>query len=366
VRDPHKSAALPLALLYAALIVYASLYPFTGWRDVGVAPWAYLGAPLPRYWTGFDVGANLAGYLPLGFLLALALRRRHPGWPAVALAALGGTLLSFSMEALQTYLPQRVPSNVDFALNAAGGLAGALAAGALEWLGALERGRRLRARWFMPDSRGALVLLALWPVGLLFPAPVAFGMGQVFERLEEGAARLLADTPFLQWLPLRELDLQPLLPGEEVLCVALGALVPCLLGYTVIARAWRRAVFALAALAAGVAVSALSAGLSYGPVHAWAWIGAPVQQGLWLALLAAALLLALPSRLCVPLLMAVLAAQVVLLNTAPQNPFFALTLQAWEQGRFIHFHGLAQWVGWLWPYAAFVYLIGRVGQTGGR
>ena len=72
------------------------------------------------------------------------------------------------------------------------------------------------------------------------------------------------------------------------------------------------------------------------------------------------------SRLCVPLLMAVLAAQVVLLNTAPQNPFFALTLQAWEQGRFIHFHGLAQWVGWLWPYAAFVYLIGRVGQTGGR
>ena len=40
MRDPHKSAALPLALLYAALIVYASLYPFTGWRDVGVAPWA--------------------------------------------------------------------------------------------------------------------------------------------------------------------------------------------------------------------------------------------------------------------------------------------------------------------------------------
>ena len=26
------------------------------------------------------------------------------------------------------------------------------------------------------------------------------------------------------------------------------------------------------------------------------------------------------------------------------------SLQAWEQGRFIRFHGLAQWVGWLWPY----------------
>ena len=257
----YKSAALPLALLYAGLIVYASLYPFAGWRDVGVAPWAYLWAPLPRYWTRFDVGANLVGYAPLGLLLTLALRRRHRGWRAPALATLGAGLLSFGMEALQTYLPARVASNIDLALNAAGALVGALLAWGLERLGAVERGRRLRARWFVRNSRGALVLLALWPVGLLFPAPVAFGMGQVFERLEEGAARLLADTPFLRWLPLRELDLQPLLPGEEVLCVALGALVPCLLGYTVIARAWRRAVFALAALAAGVAVSALSADL---------------------------------------------------------------------------------------------------------
>ena len=30
------------------------------------------------------------------------------------------------LEALQTYLPQRVSSNVDWALNAAGGLAGAM------------------------------------------------------------------------------------------------------------------------------------------------------------------------------------------------------------------------------------------------
>ena len=362
--NQHKSAALPLGLLYAALIAYASLYPFTGWRDVGVAPWAYLRAPWPQYWTRFDLLANLVGYAPLGFLLTLAMLRMRRGWPALTLATLAAAGLSLCLEALQTYLPLRVASNVDFGLNAAGGLAGALAAWVLERLGAIDTWRRFRARWFVRDSRGALVLLALWPVGLLFPAPVAFGMGQLFERLEEGAARLLEDTPFLRWLPLRELDLQPLLPSEEALCVALGALVPCLLGYTVIARAWRRALFALAALAAGVA--ALSAGLSYGPVHAWAWIGAPVQQGLWLALLAAALLLPLPVRLCVPLLMVVLAAQVVLLNTAPQNPFYALTLQAWEQGRFIHFHGLAQWIGWLWPYAAFVYLIGRVGTTGAR
>ena len=56
--------------------------------------------------------------------------------------------------------------------------------------------------------------------------------------------------------------------------------------------------------------------------------------------------------------------QLALLNAAPQSAYFASTLQSWEQGRFIHFHGLAQWVGWLWPYVAFVYLIVRLARRG--
>ena len=71
----HKSAAWPLALLYVGLIVYASLYPFAEWRDQGIAPWTFLAAPLPRYWTGFDVGINMLGYAPLGGLLALGVLR---------------------------------------------------------------------------------------------------------------------------------------------------------------------------------------------------------------------------------------------------------------------------------------------------
>lgn len=361
----YKSAALPLGLFYAALIVYASLFPFTGWRDQGLVPWAFLWAPWPQYWTRFDLLANLAGYAPLGFLLALALMRMRRAWPAVTLASTAAALLSFTMESLQSYLPLRVASNLDLGLNAAGGVLGALLAFVLERLGAIDRWRRFRARWFVRNSRGALVLLALWPVGLLFPAPVAFGLGQVWERLEEGLAELLQDTPFIEWLPLRELELQPLLPGAELVCVALGALVPCLLGYTVVRHRGRRVLFALSALLVGIGVSALSAGLSYGPVHAWAWLNQPVQLGLLLAALAALLLLPMPGRVCVLALMLVLVVQVLLLNAAPQNPYFAVTLQSWEQGRFIHFHGLAQWVGWLWPYAAFIYLLTRLGRPDG-
>ena len=121
----HKTSAWPLALIYGALIVYASLYPFADWRDQGIAPWAFLAAPLPRYWTGFDVVANVLGYAPLGFLLALSSLRGHGAGrlgPALGLGALAAGALSLVMETLQSYLPARVPSNVDFALNVAGAL----------------------------------------------------------------------------------------------------------------------------------------------------------------------------------------------------------------------------------------------------
>ena len=51
-----------------------------------------------------------------------------------------------------------------------------------------------------------------------------------------------------------------------------------------------------------------------------------------------------------------------LLNQAPTSAYFAQTLQIWEQGRFIRFFGLGQWVGWLWPYAALAYVFFRVSR----
>jgi len=56
---------------------------------------------------------------------------------------------------------------------------------------------------------------------------------------------------------------------------------------------------------------------------------------------------------------------VVGVSQAPADPYFALSLQAWEQGRFVRFHGLAQWVGWLWPYAALLWLLTRLGPREG-
>lgn len=356
----HKSAAWPLALSYAALIVYASLFPFSGWRDQGLAPWSYLSAPWPRWWTGFDLGINVVGYLPLGFLLAVAVLRSRPAWRAgtavaVAVGGLGGAALSFVMEALQSYLPARIPSNLDLGLNAAGALGGAAVAAALVRIGLISRWHSARGRWFVDESRGALVLLALWPPALLFPPAVPFGLGQVFERLEEAIAVWLTDTPFLEWLPVRQFELQPLVPAAEMLCVMLGLMVPCLLAFTVARSQPRRVLLAAGVLGAGVGASALSAALSWGPLHAWAWVGTPVLAGGVLALVLMMALLRVSRRLGMVLLLLATVLHLSLLNQAPLNAYFALTLATWEQGRFIRFHGLAQWLGWLWPFAVILY-----------
>lgn len=357
-----KTLSGPLALAVICLIIYASLYPFADWRNQGISPLRYVVAPWPKYWTGFDVGVNFLGYAPLGFLLTLTMRHRNRvRWP-ISVAVLCAGLLSLTMEGLQSYLPARVPSNVDLALNTLGAWLGACVAWGLVRTGWLARCKDVGARWFLPDARGALVLLLLWPPALLFPAAIPLGLGQVFERLETALAAALMGSPFLEWLPVRDVELQPLVPLAELLCVALGALIPCLLAYCVIGKLRLRVVVAVGALTAGVLTSALSAALSYGPQHAWAWLDTPVKVGIGLAVVLAVVLVRVPRRAAAALTLLALAVQLSLLNQASADPYFAQTLQIWEQGRFIHFYGLVQWLGWLWPYAALLYMVIKISR----
>ena len=358
----RKTSAWPLTLAYLALVIYASLYPFENWRNQGVEPWAFLFQPWPKYWTKFDVIINMLGYAPLGFLASLSALRTGRSKHAIWLVTLFILLLSFCMESTQNYLLARVASNVDLALNVLGGLLGALCAWMLEKLGAIDHWSHFKQTWFVPNASGALVLLALWPLALVFPAAVPLGLGQVLERLETALGSALTGTPFLEWLPMRTVELQPLVPGAEMLCVLLGALVPVLLGFSVIRLKTKRLVFVGLALFSAVAVSALSATLSYGPDHAMAWLTLPVQLGLLFSAVLSLLFVLLPRRVCVAVLLLALMLHLSILNLAPANPYFAQTLQTWEQGRFIRFHGVMQWLGWLWPFVTVMYLTQRISQ----
>ena len=357
-----KTSAWSLSQLCVALIVYASLYPFDHWRDQGIAPWAFLTAPWPKYWSTFDVVANVLGYAPLGFLLALSGTRMGAHAHVVLLSTAAAAFLSLLMEGLQSYLPARVPSLLDFLLNTAGAWSGACVARAMERWGMLDPWSRFRARWFVRDAHLDLALLAVWPVALLFPVAVPLGLGQIWERLEDALTSAFEATPFEEWIPLRAFELEPLLPGAELLCVALGFLIPCLLGYGVIRHRIQRFVFLLVVLAVALGMSALSAVLTYGPPHAWTWVTEPVVLGFAAGFVLSLCLLPLSARGCWAFLLLILVVQQTVLNQSPESAYFAQTVKAWEQGEFIRFHGLVQWLGWLWPYAVLAFVLVRISR----
>ncbi len=359
----HRSSAAPLAALYAALIVYASLSPFTGWKPpAGVSFFGFWQMPWPQWWTGFDLVSNLLGYVPLGALLFGAQVRsgRAVGISAVT-TVLAGAALSLCMESLQNWLPQRVPSSVDWLLNSAGTVLGLLVAWAVRALGGVDRWQVVRDRWFIARSAGGIALLLLWPVGLLFPVTVPFGVGQVLARLREMVASALAGTPWASWVVAAAQEvLTPLSRGAEWATIVLGFLAPSVVAFSILRPGWRRLVQVPATLAVGLAATTLSTALNFGPQHALAWLTPAVLPALVVGSALAAALAFVPPRGAAGVGLVVLTALVALVAQAPADPYFADSLQAWEQGRFIRFHGAAQWVGWLWPYAAMVYLLARV------
>ena len=124
---------------------------------------------------------------------------------------------------------------------------------------------------------------------------------------------------------------------------------------------WRRSALVVGAALLGAATTTLSTALNFGP-HACLRLDdrsrrcrrSPSAP-------APALLLSLvPRRVAAGFGLIALTALVMLVAQAPADPYFAQSLQGWEQGRFIRFHGAAQWVGWLWPYAALSYLLARL------
>src|SRR5947207_1434487 len=72
-----RARALALAALaYAALIVYGSLYPLTGWTTEQVKVFAFLVPHWPDHIPRADFVTNVLAYMPLGVLLAHWFGRR--------------------------------------------------------------------------------------------------------------------------------------------------------------------------------------------------------------------------------------------------------------------------------------------------
>jgi VanZ family protein len=353
--SPFVRAAL---LAYTCLIVYASWYPFSGWRDLGIHPLAYLTAPLPYYWTAFDVATNVAGYAPFGLLLVLALYPRMKGVAAVLIALMVTLLMSGTMEAVQTYLPTRVASNLDLATNATGALLGALVAAGWGYR-LLESSRLLdlRQRW-MNDSAGrGLVVVGLWPLAQIYPVSHFFGLGQLFEALSGWLSDMLtAPIDLATWL-LNDAALSSEQYGlSEVVITACGLIGGVLTLLVILRKSAPRLLLVLLLVVSAMLVKILASALFFTPENAFISLTPATLRGL---LIGGALLIPLaflPNGLQRHIASYALIAGLFIINLLPPNPYFISTLQTWVQGKFLNFNGAAQFLSVLWPFFALWFL----------
>ncbi|TFW03517.1 hypothetical protein E4K72_12410 [Oxalobacteraceae bacterium OM1] len=346
-------------LMYAFLIVYASLYPFSGWRSIGLPPWAFLFQPLPYYWTGFDVVTNLIGYFPFGMLAVLALYPGLRGAPAALVVCLGGALLSGGMEAVQTYLPTRVSSNLDFFTNSAGACLGALAAVPLS-RAFLEQSRLLdlRSRWFAHDAGRGLIVMGLWPLAQIYPQGYLFGHGQLVPILSEWISDFL-DRPFDLGMLLREdlrLTAQEYWLAESII-TACGLTGAILTGTCLLRKQAPRAALVLALLGAALLAKTLTSGLYFTPENALVWLTPGAKGGLLFGGMMLAGLVYAPVAAQRRIAVFSLLICFIALNIVPTNPYFAATLQTWSQGKFLNFNGAAHFLSLTWPFFALWFLL---------
>ena len=339
---PFANLAFFSALAYTLLAIYASLYPFSGWRDTGAPLTAYLTGGWPRYTTAFDLALNVGAYAPLGFIWVAALRHRFSAGLSVILAIVIGCALSLAMETLQNFLPSRVASNLDLGCNALGTVLGALAGA--RWGGTLLDGGRLHAlrlRLFHTGTLadGGLVLLWLWLLTQFNPDILLFGNGDLRDLLE-------LETP-LSYSASMFSQLEAVVVAAHILALSL------LVGVLARGARWLAPTFVLLALVAKTFAFMLLTNSLDG--FAWATPGSTLGLGLGLGGWLAASFL--PARFQQALAAMALLLAVTLVNLAPENPYLANTWQTWNPGQFLNFHGLTRLVSSLWPFLALPWLM---------
>ncbi|HLO63998.1 MAG TPA: VanZ family protein [Azonexus sp.] len=332
-----------LALAWCGLVVYGSLHPFTGWRDTGVSPFAFLEGGWPRYWTVFDLAVNVAVYLPLGFFLTLALSRLPGRYTAMLVATLLAGGVSFGLETLQTWLPSRVPSNLDLACNTLGGLAGALWATAVgprvfARIVALEH--RLIAP--IPHAELGLTLLGLWLLVPLSPETLLFGAGDLRQMFGLTGAMPFAAESFVM--------IEASITAFNAVAVGLIVRMLCirlLVAYAIVP------LFLLLSLT----VATLAAAILVSPSDALAWLTPGSRLGLLVGMAILAVAIALPATPRLMIAALSLMAGAVLVNLAPPNPYSAAALATWRQGHFLNFNGLTRLVATAWPFLTLPFLL---------
>ena len=349
---PSKTL-LAMCLCYTLAIVYASLYPLTGWRTTDASVWSFLFQPWPRYWTGFDIVSNIAAYVPLGALVALCIWQRFKLAHNIAIATLLCTALSFFMEIAQHFLPSRVPSWVDTAANFGGGLIGASIAAvcAKRWFES-QLFDTLTSRWLRPKPAAALILLLMWlaiqalPQSALFlggDLPMGiFGLGfeQWREHMQSGYLSL------------------PILIGTEVLTVSLTFFVLTTLIIETTTIQAPRLALGVCLICLALACKVFSA-TQFSQLSRFHWLTTGAQSGLVVGSIFVLIAAGLPQRVRLRVSVISLLGLIGISNFVPIDSYqvnAAIARQGTVLASLISF--LSN-LAFIWPWLALLYLLSR-------
>jgi VanZ family protein len=363
---PNRTAPY-LWAAYVLIVVLASLNPLTGWRDTGVSPWAFLADPWPQYLTRFDWVTNVAAYAPLGFLTLLALpstpAARTRGWLLAASAITAALLcsgLSLAMEALQVYLPHRIPALSDWFANSLGALLGVIAA--LCAILTVERSPLLKgwfARAFDPHAGPLQALIGLWMLAQLHPVSAAFVTGRFVPDLLHLAGAHAGKAYSPAWFDASEALSSDQFALLEMVAGATGLISVLACGRLVLQTQGPRLVLMLLLLLAALLAKTVACALQFGPTSALVWWTDGAQAAVIAGTAVAVALALLPRGWAVLTGVTALMLLLALANAVPDNPYFAATLTRWHEGRFINFFGLTQFVAAVWPFIAMAALTWR-------
>ena len=347
---PHKFVwplqAMPLAramsLSYALLIIYVSLNPFDFDFHNGISASAWLDAPLPRFITLFDVSVNILAYIPFGFLLVFATYPRWRNFVALSIAIGLSALLAFSVETLQSWVPTRIPSSMDWWANVFGGLLGGLLAIPLgpQWLSGSAIRRRFD-QWFGLDWGGCTLLL-LFPWSQIYPQSSWLGTGvwghAIFGSIDWGTFVINQVV-------------------QETFITALCWLGVALLlssGLRAKAPQWR---ILNGLLCFTVLMKTFFTALQFGGELSLIWLTAGALWGMVLGSISLRWALRLRQKAKFWLALFCLITATIVINQLPDNPYFIMNLRHWHQGRLVHFNELMQWVSVVWLPVALIWMI---------
>ncbi len=335
-------------ILYVLVIVYASLNPFIGWH----APESFTLFSWPRYITTFDVALNVLAYAPLGALIA-AIWRRHMGrkgeavlaaW-AWGVAVAAASALSGALELLQSMLPGRVSSPLDWLANTGGATLGATLVSIAPGRAALLRIEYWRYRWFAAGTHTewGLLLLALWWFAQLNPAIPFFEAGNVINAPAPGE---------------RVPSYDPLYLLPQATGIAFNVCGFALMISLVLATAHRVWLTVALVLLLGFVAKVSMAALMLKAPQLIAWMGPATVIGLTSGIVLSTFFLSWRYRWRTLAATLFVFAGGVMAKMSSVYGAFGETLRLfdWPYGHLVNFTSVTSWIHEVWPLAAFIFL----------